>query len=351
LDRPATYTNTQIYQEALTARFTPTDQAEYDEILACDCGQPYGHRNTLDALEERLMVSPGSRLWNGHGFRPVVDARGLLFANRQIYDEATTILYAKNTFVVAMNETFRFRVPGQIFPYMVAPSSIAKIRRLAITVTADVDIDNPHYTKAIAALKHNILHVAKSLNNAKVNLKLLKVRYISCYAGDLEQNRRDVDALLVHPGARPVQLMRRDGMVDTLTRNDVKRFHIQGFAFGNALCSLEVPIEHVEIYGDLPTTIVKKLNRKFNVTANPESKSSDVDIPPEAEEPVDQATGQSRNSLAEVMQRMAANNPTDGYMAEMARMLGSQPVRSHAVMEMLFSPITKEEIERANRGW
>jgi hypothetical protein len=204
--------NYQVYEDLLVARYTPDQQAEYDS-LANATGDGFSIRNLLDQVEERMMISPGTPLWDIKGHQPLIDARGLLNANQQINEELTSTLFTKNVFITPVGETFRYAVTPQLFVYKLDPSSLAQIKHLVISVSTELDIRHPNHSNGVAALKHNFNHIVESLNQLGNNLEFLKIRFISCFHGRVEEMRGDIDPLLTRPTARPVQVMRMDDTV------------------------------------------------------------------------------------------------------------------------------------------
>jgi hypothetical protein len=91
-----------------------------------------------------------------------------------------------------------------MFAYKLDPTSLAQIKHLVISVSTELDINHPNHSNGVADLKHN------HLGN---NLESLKIRFISCFAGRVEEMRGEIDPLLTQPNARPVQVMRMDGTV------------------------------------------------------------------------------------------------------------------------------------------
>jgi hypothetical protein len=202
----------QVYEDLLVARYTPDQQAEHDSLINAT-GDRFSIRNLLDQVEERLMISPGTPRWDIKGYQPLVDARGLLNANQQINEELTSTLFTKNVFITPVGETFRYAVTPQLFAYKLDPTSLAQIKHLVISVSTELDIRHPNHSDGVAALKHNFDHLVESLNQLDNNLESLKIRFISCFHGRVEEMRGDIDPLLTQPTARPVQVMRMDDTV------------------------------------------------------------------------------------------------------------------------------------------
>ena len=91
--------------------------------------------------------------------------------------------------------------------------SLAQIKHLVISVSAQWDIKHPRHSARVAALKHNFNHIVKSLNMIGNTLESLEIRFNSCFHGGVEEMRGDIDPLLTQPSARPVQIMRMDNTV------------------------------------------------------------------------------------------------------------------------------------------
>jgi hypothetical protein len=207
-----TDTNSQVYEDLLVARYTPDQQAEHDRLINTT-GDRFSFRNLLDEVEERLMISPGMPLWGVKGYQPLVDARGLLNANTQINEELISTLFTKNTFITPVGEYFRYASTPQLFARKLDTTSLARIKHLVISVSTELDIKHPNHSDGVAALKHNFNHIVESLNQLGNNLESLKIRFISCFHGRVEEMRGEIDPLLTQPTARPVQAMRMDDTV------------------------------------------------------------------------------------------------------------------------------------------
>jgi hypothetical protein len=85
-------------------------------------------------------------------------------------------------------------------------ASLAQIKHLVISVSTELEIKHPNHSNGVAAIKHNF-------NQLGNNLESLKIRFISCFAGRVEEMRGEIDPLLTQPNARPVQIMRQNGTV------------------------------------------------------------------------------------------------------------------------------------------
>ncbi|KAG9698284.1 hypothetical protein KCU95_g13409, partial [Aureobasidium melanogenum] len=355
-----------VYEDLLVARYTPDQQAKHDSLtdLMNTISDRLGIRNSLDQLEERLMLSPGMPLWGVEGYQPLVNARGLLNANKQINEELTSTLFTKNTFLIPVGEQFRYQITGQLFSYRLAPSSLAQIKHLVVSVSAHFHIKHPRHSDGVAALKHNFNHVVKSLNMLGNTLESLTIRFNSCFHGEAEELRAYIDPLLTNPTARPVQMLREDNTIFTFTHNNIRQFYTSGFDLGDAFEKLNTPVKNFKVYGDLPGEVVNRLNRKFGVAveagAVPHNNDGNNDggplpaisKPPSSSTASAKPTaphcdppGQSCNSLADIVKSMVEKNPGDQKMAELAERLARRPIRSREVNAMLFGPPTPEELE------
>ncbi|THX89860.1 hypothetical protein D6D05_00943 [Aureobasidium pullulans] len=255
-----------VYEDLLVARYTPAQQAEHDSLINAT-GDPFSIRNLKDSVEERLMISPGTPLWGTEGYQPLVNARGLLHANKQISAELTSTLFTQNTFIIPVGEYFRYQITGQLFTRKLDLESLSQIKHLVISVSTQLDIKHPRHSNGVAALKHNFNHIVKSLSKLGNNLESLKIRFITCFAGRVEEMRGDIDPLLTQPTAHPVQVMRMDNIIFTFTHNNVRRFHTSGFDLADAFAGLGIPVENFEVYGDLPGEVIECLTRKFGAAA------------------------------------------------------------------------------------
>lgn len=183
-------------------------QKTYDRYTQIYKSVPsYGLRKQIDELEERLMINFGDALKEVEGFQPLVDSSGLLLANEQLNEELTEIMYSRNTFLVAVGDSFKFtsNTAARVFIHAISTSALARIRRLIISIRDDIPPGEHEYIDIrIDTIKHNMMHVVNALNAAGNSFKLLKLRYISAMAGDLERKRAAVDALLQSPSAPEV---------------------------------------------------------------------------------------------------------------------------------------------------
>jgi len=308
----------------------------------------------MNALEEYLLVNPGWSHRTQGGFEPLASARGLMFANKQIYEEAIATLFSKNIFSVTNSEEWRLNTPNHMFSEEINKTHMAKIQHLNIGIMSETPHDHHDYQKAVAILKHNMFHIVRDINSAKMNLKSLKVRYFSMYGGEAELMQREIDALLTHPRARPVRIERLNGTNDVLFGADAKRFHVSGFDIGAALEKLNVPVERFRIFGDLPGAVVASVTKKFATAAaraeEEDRKAFKIPAPPAPDPtPLNPTTGQPHNA-SDFIVDYARRNPHDKSAQKMAREAAHMTIKSPKIMRMLMAPPTREEMERMGRS-
>jgi hypothetical protein len=211
------------------------------------------------------MISPGTPLYDVRGFQGLIDARGLLLANKLLNDEANVAFFSKNTFFVPISEEGSFRDPRQFFRANMNTKYLPEIRNLNIVIRENIPLQHRHRERMIEVITGNITHVVNALNNGGNDLRRLKIRYISSVTGELERNRAAVDALLADPeGALSVCLDRAETRM-TLTKANVRRFCEPAYKIGSAFSALNRPIAHFQLYGDVPSEVVERLEKQFKV--------------------------------------------------------------------------------------
>lgn len=217
-------------------------------------------------LEKRIMISPGAALSGTKGFKSLANVYGLLVANKQISAELLETLYSNNTFLVPVNETIQLKSPGQIFRAKIDPSMVSKIQNLCINICTELHPFDTSYQAGVARVKGSMKHIVDTLNNANSQLKSLTVRYTSCYPAEVEEIRREADALIDHPGARNIQVMRAcDGRLDELDLTDTRLFFLHGANIADAIECLTIPVQHFDVYGDMSGRDINRLYIKFGI--------------------------------------------------------------------------------------
>lgn len=344
----------QIYYELVVARFDSSQQKEYDDLLkARDEDYAFADRHQkLQELEDHLMLSPGVEYWGKVGFKLLVDVRGLLFANKQSYDEMLTTVFNKNAFVVQISEHQSVESAG-IFYYPIARTRIAQVQSLKIVIHQDTLLKDSRRAQSCKHIKHNIGHVVHCLGHAGANLRSLSVLFITCYQGSIEQSRRDVDALFENEKAKPVALKRSDGRIDCLDRQNVQAFFTSAFDIADTLCLLKgtSKLEHLTLHGDFPSKVIMQLEKHFGLSVETLEKLADSSTRTQAGvNGIDETTGQSRDTLAAVKWDMAMGDPTNTLLADMAAIAAKRPLWTPAVRAMMMAPPTADQMARARES-
>jgi len=86
-----------IYEELLVAKVSPENQTRVDQIKEAEQTLYYevGCENALEYLDNTGIMPGGDQRYPF-----IVDALGLLLANKQIHAEANSVLFGQNTFVI-----------------------------------------------------------------------------------------------------------------------------------------------------------------------------------------------------------------------------------------------------------
>ena len=342
----------------LVARFTKAQKARYDGVLARPRSaypDPLYRRQAIDDLEQLLMCTPGGTIDGKRGFKPLASASGLLRTNKQVHREATTIFWSGNHFVSLIDVDSTYTGTAQIFDVPVAPVHIAKIRNLRLVIQDLIVPEQQNRNIAVKVFKRNTLHMTRSIDTYCRNLNSLTVHYVSAYLGQIQLMRRDIDPLLTHPKAQPVMLQRgTDQRIDTLTRKNFSKFFEIQYIFADAMTSMQRTLKHFEVYGDLPGNVITRLETKFGKVMNRDAESdasaANTSKTLQQRDRIDEKTGQRHNESAAIFRDLAARDPEDEYMADLARRIANRPLYSPSIQAMLFGPPTAAELARFGMG-
>lgn len=294
----------QIYEAVVVGKLSASEQTEYNELSALD-GQPdlrSKRRNRLDALERHCMVSPGIsvlklRNVDIYGFKPLLDARGLFLANKQVSRELKDAHWSKNTFLVRVQEGHPFDTPERSFRDYVAPFAQRAKRLYIDIVTTTHHPGEPGFQHCVNIIKRQLHVIITSLNQESGGLDSLTVRYTSCFPGGIEDLRIDADGLAAHPQARVIWVMDpRTDKMRHLNHTEMKQLYLHSNAIADALCALKISVSKFSIFGDLSGLNLSRLSHKFSFSI------------PEVEETLDRY-GQRLNELAEMSRAMAREHP------------------------------------------
>jgi len=346
-------TQSQIYAELFVARLSPADSLEHARLVADTSGPSFHRYAQIHRFEiDKLSISPGTTLDGKGGFPQLVTARGLMLVNKQIHNEASSILYSQNTFLIAIHDIDLVAPTTELFSHPASPAYLSKIQHVILMCMESVVAEAPGRARAVALVHQNLFGAVTNLNRLGVTLKSLRIHFVSCYTGEIERSRRNIDALLTHSRAAPVMVRRGvDGRIDTFKASNLRTFLANAFAIGDVLEDLHSGVNTFEVYGDFPTAVIDQLERKFGA-ASPESKAirESVQFTGIYGRGVNDETGQNADTTAAFMRQMAARDPGNESVADMARRMSNRPMYSPAVQAMLFGPPTPEEIARMGGG-
>lgn len=341
----------QIYRELLVPSFTKAQKARRDELVSMPANTttPPHRRQAIDDLDQKLMCAPGGTIDGVAGFPALAAASGLIRANKQVHEEAMHIFFSCNTFVclVDLGSTY-YQYPYQIFDLPWHPSCMAKIRDLRLMVQDMIVPEQRARDRAVQVLKRHMTNTIQRIDTYCHSLSSLSIRYVSAYLGEIETTRREIDALLTHPRAKPVMLQRgTDHRIDTVKHSNFRSFFASQYNFADALCAMTRTLKSVDIGGDLPGEALNRIEAKFGLPLSTAGSTVGFQTHGAA---VHEETGQSRDSLAELLRDMALRDPGNEFIADMARRTSNRPVYSPAVQAMLFGPPTAEELAAMGGG-
>jgi hypothetical protein len=296
-------------------------------------------------LERHLMVSHGVSLFEINnvpfqGFASLVNACGLLLANKQISQELRETHYSKNTFLVLVQEDHPMSMPGQ--PYHNYTTYIAqRAKKLCIDVTTTEHHPGERgFQACVDAVKRQLNDIVNSLNQSGDRLDSLTVRYTSCFPGEIEDLRIDADGLAAHKQARVIWVMDpRTDKMRSLNHKEIKQLYLYSNTIADALCALKIPVTNFRIVGDISGPDLSRLSRKFKNT-----------IPPQVTEKLDKY-GQRLNEQAEQFRDMARNSSgaAEGWM-DMVRMHEQIfSTRALAIRKVTMSMLSSDDPEYHRR--
>jgi hypothetical protein len=271
------------------------------------------------------MVSHGVSLFEINnvpcqGFKPLVNACGLLLASKQISQELKETHYSKNTFLVLVQEDHPMSMPGQ--PYHNYTTYITqRAKKLCIDVTTTEHHPGERgFQACVDAVKRQLNDIVNSLNRSGDRLDSLSVRYTSCF-----------------PGVIWVMDSRTDKM-RSLNHKEMKQLYLHSNTIADALSALKIPVTKFRIVGDISGPDLSRLSRKFNNTI------------PQVTETLDKY-GQHLNKRAEDCRDMAMNNPGSAEtwmdMVRMHEQIFS--TRALAIRKVTMSMLSSDDPEYHRR--
>lgn len=253
------------------AKNSPENQTKIDEINQADSTpfDEFGRENALEYFDD-TGIMPGS----DKKYPFIVDAMGLLLANKQIHAEANAVLFSKNTFVVLVEwervhcfwrcERPDCHPPGT--PCFIMLHNLLQIKHLYVMVTNTRALKDPMLKVESATLHTNLKTVVGAFKHAGNKLTTLKLRYTSCFEGQIEAMRDDIEGP-ARPGMpeRPVMLKDKYGKYHRMSRAEANERLFTYCNILNPLRHLKGVAEDVKIRGDLPGAYIDELTAVLSV--------------------------------------------------------------------------------------
>ncbi|THY85642.1 hypothetical protein D6C95_07812 [Aureobasidium pullulans] len=333
-----------IYEAIIVSRFSPSEQAHFDHLVSLK-GQPdirNRRRDAMDLLERRHMVAPAVSVYKIRGtpifgFKPLVNARGLSLANRQIARELEEVYWSKNTFLIPVDEANPFDAPDQNFRGYV--EHLAKAKRIYL----EIQTQKHHPGEKGFQACRQMNGIVTALNQAGDALESLDVRYTSCFPGEIEDLRIDADGLAAHKDARVIWVMDpRTDKMRTLKHHEIKQIYLHSSSIATALNALTVPVNNFRVFGDFAGPEINRMHLKFGLEV------------PKVAQRLDRC-GQRISKDAEISREMARKSPGLGSTLEDLAKSQEQIFSTRALAirhAIMFSPMPltlpggEEELQR-----
>ncbi|THZ24616.1 hypothetical protein D6C89_04831 [Aureobasidium pullulans] len=294
-----------IYEEIIVSRLSPSEQAHFDHLVSLK-SQPdirNRRRDAMDLLERRHMVAPAVSVYKIRGtpifgFKPLVNARGLSLANRQMARELKEVYWSKNTFLIPVDEANPFDAPDQNFRGYV--EHLAKAKRIYL----EIQTQKHHPGEKGFQACRQMNGIVTALNQAGDALESLDVRYTSCFPGEIEDLRIDADGLAAHKDARVIWVMDpRTDKMRTLKHHEIKQIYLHSSIIANALNALTVPVDNFRVFGDFAGPDINRMYLNFGLEV------------PKVAQRLDRC-GQRISKDAEMSREMARKSPGLGSTLE-----------------------------------
>ncbi|THV93851.1 hypothetical protein D6D26_08017 [Aureobasidium pullulans] len=245
-----------IYEEIIVSRFSPSEQAHFDHLVSLK-SQPdirNRRRDAMDLLERRHMVAPAVSVYKIRGipifgFKPLVNARGLSLANRQIARELKEVYWSKNTFLIPVDEANPFDAPDQNFRGYV--EHLAKAKRIYLEIqTQKHHPGEKGFQACVTTIQRQMNGIVTALNQV----------------GEIEDLRIDADGLAAHKDARVIWVMDpRTDKMRTLKHHEIKQIYLHSSSIVTALNALTVPVNNFRVFGDFAGPEINRMHLKFGL--------------------------------------------------------------------------------------
>ncbi|KAK4497793.1 hypothetical protein PRZ48_010447 [Zasmidium cellare] len=340
-----------IYEELLIVKLTPEMTALYEEEIegAESYAGDYGREKALDMMDQDLGLLPGAAQNYGSNF--IGKNKGILLANKQIYEEATSVLFGKNLFVI-LPETDRvwsfwrcdsYGCQPVTQPCYVRPETAVKIKHLLIIVSNPHFFRDPEIDRAKYALKENLQTTISTLAEVDLKLKTLKVRYWSCFGGEVDSVRHEMEGPL-QPGfpERPVMLQRVGGRFTTIRRDQAEeRVFSHAREVLAPLREFKKVAEDVSVRGDVPQGLIDELTQTMAMDGAAIKKKQDK------AEAIGKKKQPDNSGLAEFARMCLDETPeSDPETRALYERMMKVPAKSPSVMARYMQRPTKEEMDR-----
>ncbi|TIA06386.1 hypothetical protein D6C81_09921 [Aureobasidium pullulans] len=328
-----------IYEEIIVSRFSPSEQAHFDHLVSLK-SQPdirNRRRDAMELLERRHMVAPAVSVYKIRGtpifgFKPLVNARGLSLANRQIARELKEVYWSKNTFLIPrtplMHPTFRGYV-----------EHLAKAKRIYL------EIQTQKHHPGEKGFQACVTTIQRQMNGISVTLSslLMFAIHTSCFPGEIEDLRIDADGLAAHKDARVIWVMDpRTDKMRTLKHHEIKQIYLHSIIIATALNALTVPVNDFRVFGDFAGPDINRMHLNFGLEV------------PKVAQRLDRC-GQRISKDAEMSREMARKSPGLGSTLEDLAKSQEQIFSTRALAirhAIMFSPMPltlpggEEELQR-----
>ena len=280
---------------------------------------------------------------------------GLLLANKQIHEEANTTLFSKNIFLILVEweRVFPFwrcenkgcYPPG--VPCFITFHNFKKIKHLYILATNTRALSDPLLNADSLCLEKNLKIVAKCFLEGGNKLKTLKIRYTSCFEGQIDAVRDSLEGEL--PKGMPerkTMLKDKHSKYHLVSRKEAPIKLFKHHKILDPLKHLKGIADDVKIRGDLPQAYMDELAKVLSKPVSDVSHRVKKKREAEAAERKKRQDQEQESGFHAFMKQMAEQykgTDTEQYYLDCLKV----PAKSPAVMADLFKPPTQEEMN----GW
>lgn len=224
-----------------------------------------------------------------------------------------------------------------------------EIKHVYIIITNTRSMTDPVISADSARINRNLQTVARCFREGGNKLKTLKIRYTSCFDGQIDAVRDTLEGP-IPPGMPERRAVLKDsyGKYYHVSRAEapVKLFKYHSIL--DPLRNLKGIAEQVHIRGDLPGPYMEELKAVLSIL------ESDLGAKAKKKREVDAAEQKKRqqkdkgSSFHAFMKELAEKHEGTG-LGDLARDCLKVPAKSPAVMAELFAPPTPEELARFRR--